>query len=262
MRKFSATLILAGIVGLSGIAWWGGCGGNKKPRYGSVVSATVSTAELPSNGGMVTIEAEVSYTNTSAVYASLTLTGAPPREVDLTNTTGTHYRGTVHLPANPGLGDQVYRVELYARNLLNELLGPVSAGTIRVRGAGTGTTDNQPPMVTQATVAPASLPVEGGGITVSAQVGDADEAPVESVFAEIAQGDGTFWRWTLERISGDAQEGAYRGSFDLPGNPTATAQTYTVAVSAQDTVQAVATPVSAGAVIVAGLNVPPDPPAD
>jgi len=235
----------------------GGCGGSSKGRYGGVVSATVSTSELSSQGGSVTIEAQVSATNTSTVYALLTLAGAAPLRVDLANTTGSHYAGTVHLPANPGGGDQVYRVEIYARNLLNELLGPVSAGTITVRGSGAVT--DLPPAVTAADLSPASLPAAGGNVEVTVQVEDRDRTPVQQVYLLITGASGTT-RLDLVRTAGDAQKGTYQGTFSAPPNATPTAAFYVVSAYAEDTGNLKTGPIFVGSVQVAGVAVAMDRP--
>lgn len=231
-----------------GLMVWG-CGGGSKGRYGGVVSFRVSTTELTSQGGPVTIEAQVN-TNTSTVYALLTLAGAAPLRVDMAPTTGSLYAGTVRLPANPGVGDQVYRVEIYTRNLLNELLGPVSAGTVTVRGSGAEV--DLPPALTASDLSPASLPAAGGNVEVTVQVEDQDQTPVQQVYLLITGAAGTT-RLDLARTAGDARKGTYRGTLALPPNATPTAAFYVVSAYAEDTGNRKTGPIFVGSVQVAGV---------
>lgn len=241
---------------------WGlallGCGGSSKGRYGGVVGATVSTSELPRGGGAVTIEAQVTSTNTSKVYALLTLAGAAPLRVDMANTMGSRYAGAVHLPANPGEGDQVYRVEIYALNLLNELLGPVSAGTITVKGSGAAR--DLPPTLTVTDLSPASLPATGGNVGIAVQVEDGDKTPVQQVYLIIIRPDGSTLRLDLNRTADDAQSGTYQGTFTVPPNTASTAAFYVVSAYAEDTGNLKTGPIFVGSVRVAGGGVVIDRP--
>ncbi len=88
--------------------------------------------------------------------------------------------------------------------------------------------DEDPPVVTSASVTPSSLPKEGGTVTVTATV--TDDVGVAQAYVEVNGSDGSYATYALARTTGST----YRGTVDIPGNPTEEERSYTINVFAAD----------------------------
>jgi hypothetical protein len=107
---------------------------------------------------------------------------------------------------------------------------------IKILGAGEG------PVIKNCTLSPVQLGSRGGNVTVTARV--TDDKGVEKVSAvisgpfidstELGPAGNNGAVITLNRISGNATDGTYRGTFTAPPNTGKLTQTYSVTVMASD----------------------------
>lgn len=115
------------------------------------------------------------------------------------------------------------------------LLAPVAAA----RAA-----DEDPPVVTDASVTPTQLPKAGGTVTITATV--TDDVGVQQVYAEISGSDGSYTSVGLAHTTGST----YQGTTTIPGNGTEEERSYSIVVFAADAAQNYSEGVGAGEVSV------------
>lgn len=88
--------------------------------------------------------------------------------------------------------------------------------------------EDAPPVVSNGSVVPSSLPYLGGTVTISADVADVDG--VTSVYAELSGSDGSYQAVTLSPAGGDA----YSGTAAIGPNFTDTPASHGVSIVAED----------------------------
>jgi hypothetical protein len=88
---------------------------------------------------------------------------------------------------------------------------------------------NHPPDVRNAAVNPSPLAFEGGDVTITADATDPDGDAL-TVETTVRKPDGAMQTIPLTKGTGSQ----YRGTYIAPGNPTRSAQTYEIRVTASD----------------------------
>ena len=112
---------------------------------------------------------------------------------------------------------------------------------------------NQPPVVTNPSLTPTSLPVTGGDVTIRADVTDADGS-VANVTAFVLSPGGGFIPVPMTQPAAGAP---YEGMWTAPANTGESAAEYPVLVTALDNEDEPGE-APAGSVTVAGTNQPPE----
>ncbi|MBI3920062.1 MAG: hypothetical protein HY318_01495 [Armatimonadetes bacterium] len=94
--------------------------------------------------------------------------------------------------------------------------------------------DKVPPVITSTKMEPLTLPSTGGEIRM--EVGVSDNVGVKSVTGLIAKSDGTSVTVNLSLKATAAAPGTWEGSYNVPGNPSASPVEYQIVFTAQDVV--------------------------
>ncbi len=140
------------------------------------------------------------------------------------------------------------RVGFVALALLATLLLALPASAAACGEEGTEDTG---PLILSAKVSPASLPAEGGTVTISARV--EDDCGLQQVYAEIYSGEGIYQSFQMlpaEDIN--THSAVYRAEFQVLGNSQESPVSYQANILATDTNGAIAE-AFAGEVEVAGV---------
>jgi hypothetical protein len=195
-----------------------------------IKEAQVTPSSLPFQGGTGAIKTRVESDCGVTVVAEITSTEGTwwsfellPSEEDL-NTNHRVYRGEFQVPENFQEWAVSYSVTIHAY----EQEGPsaeASAGEIEVAGVPQF---DEPPWIDSPSVSPSLW--GGGGGTSKIKVSAGDNRGIANVYAIVTYPKGKEVEVPLEGVSFSSWEGL----FNVPYNPTATAQTYSVAVFAED----------------------------
>jgi hypothetical protein len=111
---------------------------------------------------------------------------------------------------------------------------------------------DEPPIVSESTATPTSLPSAGGEVTIGTRA--TDTGGVSEVNAVVEDEDGATWDVTLEGTDADH----YAGTWTAPANTTTDPRTYSITVYASDSIGQ-QTSQTTDPVTVAGVVVPADP---
>jgi hypothetical protein len=206
--------------------------GDTKPP--TIVSHTIKPATVPIPGGMVTISAVVTdNVGVSEVTAIVTKPDGTVANVPMPRISGNTFTGAFAAVANPTSANQVHQVSIRAVD--------TSTNTTTVKaGSFTVLADKTRPVLSHASIAPRTLPSDGGTVTIS--VTATDNVAVASVVATIVQPNKTKVTVTLQRGQGNS----YSAPFTAPANTTTKTQTYSVTLVATDTVGLKSATASAG----------------
>ena len=174
------------------------------------VAATVTAA-----AGVQSVTAYV-YRNNS-YYNSLGLTAG----------TGNNYSGTVSPGANSDNTAYVFTAVVSATDKNNH------AACAAATGSCTQANDNVPPVITAATLTPATCPATGGLITISANVQDSggNNVGVGNVSAVIYRDGNSL---CLLQLTNGGSGASYSAGYSFGINAGPGSHTYTAVVSAQD----------------------------
>ena len=143
---------------------------NNQTPPNQTVAPVLTPAVLPATGGILKITASVVVpTGKPAINAQLFRNGLYYTTVNMTNGgQGIDYIGTYTLGVNPDNIQYKYTATVYADDSIG------NRECADADGACVQAFDNTPPVITNATLTPASRPAAGGIITVKATVTDTD----------------------------------------------------------------------------------------
>ena len=224
---FTATVTASNDAGLSTtITATGSCTQANDNTPPSIANATLSPAALPVSGGPITITATVTDPNgrtLNNVYATLYRDGFGYTYVGLTAGANGVYTGTYNVPNDTDATPHTFTATVTAVNDLN------LSATVPASGSCTQGNDNLPPTITNAAITPATLPVSGGQIAVTATVTDPNGRTLTSVTAALFR-DGVATNQGIGLTAGAG--GVYTGAFTLGPNTDAAPHIYTVQVTA------------------------------
>ena len=183
----------------------------------TVTTPTLTPANLPATGGTITVSATVSLAGgISSLYAQLYRDGVYYTQVTLSNgNAGLCYTGTYTISANTDAVAHTFTAIVIAVD------GVGNQETATASGSCVVANDNTPPLITNATLTPTSIPAAGGTLTVTATVTDAGSG-VSSVLATILY-DGTVYDFyhgetTQITLSNDGSGNVYSGTCTLGPN--------------------------------------------
>jgi len=188
-------------------------------------NCSVTPASRNALGGQFTLSIEATdASGVAEVVAKVTTPAMTIDTVTLTQVGMTNvYSGTYNAPANTTAMDLVYPVSFEAEDP-SENKQTQACGSFTVL-------KNAAPAIPACDVSPNSRGPAGGEFTVTATV--TDDIAVTSVFASI-NGPNMIPSASMALDSGTAQNGVYKGTFNLPANSSGSVQTYYVNVTAQD----------------------------
>lgn len=190
----------------------------------TIVSASVSPATLPHQGGTVTVSAVVvDDVGVSSVYAEVVGPDST-RYIELASSDGSTFTGQVVIGPNFTDSSVNYSVFVGAED---------TNGETAYEGAGDIEVDAQPqfdeaPAVSDPSVEPRELPSVGGPVTI--EVTATDNRGISEAYAEVTLPDGGGAYVPLEPISASR----FRGFFDVPANTTAESEQYSFLLTALD----------------------------
>ncbi|GEM_PF-1629751 len=208
---------------------------------GGVSGAAISPKTLPVAGGTLTVNATVSGMGTTipTVAARISRNGFVVTTVNLAVTGGTqitnnptmitgNYTGTYTVPANTDGFVHKYTVTIYS----TDMNGLASAGLalgecLQPAGAAEGAL----PVITNATVTPATVPISGGNIRISATIHGTRPVNFYSVTTSIYR-NGLYYTWGY--LYPDATGNVFTNDFAMPANTSGVQYTYTASISAGD----------------------------
>ena len=198
---------------------------------GPVISAAISPTTLPVTGGGITITATVTDPGgqpIKSVTGNLYRGGNYTNSVTLSNGgSGNVYIGTLGSSGNNTTStDYVYTATVTATDTQNV------SNTVAATGNSVQAHDSTPPTLTNVSIGPATLPITGGGITITATVTDPGTRAITSVTGNLYRGGNYTNSVTL---SNGGSGNVYIGTLGSSGNnTTSTDYVYTATVSASN----------------------------
>ncbi len=191
----------------------------------TITATDVAPSGLPSSGGVITITAEVvDDVGVAGVDATVYAPDGGASGVALAPTGPTTFTATFVVAPNGTDSAVNWNVEIRAVDTNG---GEAMAFTGGVEVAGQPQFD-EPPIVDDATVAPAALPPEGGTVTIGVTAWDL--RGITDASATVTGPDGTPASVELQPVSADR----FEGSFGAPANTGPTEARYGVTVAVHD----------------------------
>ena len=151
---------------------------------------------------------------------------------------GTAYTASEVLSFNHDTIAHVYTATIYADDSSGKRT------TVTASGSATQATNIKAPVITNATITPATVRFNGGTATVSATI--TSFAGFQSVYADIFM-DGVYWTYTNLTNSGTSS--SFTGNFNIPVNYDFTAHVFTAVVYATDNTNIVSSRATLGTCI-------------
>ena len=223
---YTAAIVASNDVGLSTIMpASGSCTQANDSAPLVVTNASLTPASLPAAGGTITVTATVTAPaghTTSYVYAAISRNGGSYTYLSLSPAAGGVYTGTYNPGGNTTTAPVTYTAAIIATNDLN------LTTTVPATGVCTQANDDSPLSIPVAAVTPATLPVAGGGLTITATVTAPAGHSVASVYATIYTGNDYY---TTIYLSAGA-DGSYTGTYNISGNSSPAPRVFTAKITA------------------------------
>ena len=194
---------------------------------GAITAASVTPANVPVAGGTLTVTATITGSGMTAV-AQIYLNGQYHyATIPLTNGgSGTSYSGSYSIPATTADYVSVYTATVFATDATGLASSQVAVGQCtQPAGAGTGPL----PVISNAQLTPAVVPVAGGSLVVAATV-TTTAGVTPSVSATLYQ-DGIYYTYNYLTLG---TGNSYTCNFAIPANTGTTGHPYTATVTASD----------------------------
>ena len=217
----------------------------------NITGATLTPASLTAAGGTVTVTATVTAPDGRSinnVYATLYQNGGYYTSVYMAAGANGVYTGTYNVGSDPTTKPFTYTATVTATNDLN------LAATVPTSGQTFQDNDDTPLDVSSVSLSPATLPVAGGDITVTATVTAPAGHSVGSVYASIYTGNNYYNYVTL---SNGGSGTLYTGTYNPGGNSGPFPRTFTATVTATNDINLSTTVPASGSCTQANDPVPP-----
>ena len=199
----------------------------------AVTAAAITPATLPAAGGPITVTATVTGTSMT-VTARVLCNGSPATTIALSNGgSGTAYSG-IYTAASSTVGClTTYTAAVYAANTAGQVSSMLATGQcVQAAGAAEGPL----PAISAPVLIPATLPVSGGPITITATVTDPIQpnCTVQAyLYQNGANGSQTPLPWSIS-LSNNGTGTSYSGTYNVGVNTTSTTRTFTAVIAATD----------------------------
>ncbi len=189
----------------------------------TISSPGVSPTSLPTEGGEITIQAQIDdEIGVAFAWAEIRGSNGASDTALLTSDGGDQYSGIYVVGPDYSDAPVTYTVTIHARNMDNDEVELPVPGTVTVA-------PDAPPTASDPSVSPRVLPSGGGPVTIEAT---ATDDRMVNVYATITLPDGTTQQINLD--AGDSSR--FGGTFTAPANTTTSTAQYGVMITAQDNV--------------------------
>jgi hypothetical protein len=189
----------------------------------TISSPGVSPTSLPTDGGEITIQAQIDdEIGVAFAWAEIRGSNGASDTALLTSDAGDQYSGTYDMGPDYTDAPITYTVTIHARNTDNDEVELPVPGTVTVA-------PDAPPTASDPSVSPRALPSGGGPVTIEAT---ATDDRMVYVYATITLPDGT-----TQQLNLDADDSSrFRGTFTAAANTSTSTAQYGVTITAQDNV--------------------------
>ena len=210
----------------------------------TLTTPALTPANLPATGGTITVSATAAGRGSGSIIAQLYRDGVYYTQANLSNgNAGLCYTGTYTVAANTDAVAHTFTANVIAVDKAGNQEKATASGSCVVAN------DNTPPLITNATLTPASIPAGGGTLAVSATVTDAGSG-VNTVTAFIPLNGISPNSWLqsntpgslynpnnyIVTLSNSGSGNVYSGTLDFDANNTGLTNNFTAYVQATDAV--------------------------
>lgn len=198
-----------------------------------ILTAFATPASLAWNGGHISLETRVTdNSGIGYVEAVISTAGTETKTIPLLRSVGSVWdgiwKGQFMVPTNSTAQDIGYKVSFRASDTDgNKAAEDNSTSTVVVVAK-----DKVPPRIVSFSVAPGTVPPEGGAVTVS--VNATDNLGLQSVTMYLTRPDGNRSALKLIQTAGTPQNGEWKATWQMPVNTVNSQLQYGVQVAAYD----------------------------